>query len=118
MHQKSNQNLFTNCKSFLHECQGKKAVKLSKNDTSDETDEENDKDCFFENELDEEKSDSEENQEYLNKNDESDIEFDSDVDTEEGFPVKNAYEGEEYEMEEEKEGEDDAQDEKKKTKRE
>ena len=47
MRQKSNQNLFTNCKSFLHECK-KKTVELSENDTSDETDEENDKDCFFE----------------------------------------------------------------------
>ena len=46
------------------------------------------KTVFFQNDPDEEKSDSEENQEYLNKNDKPDIEFDSDVDTEEGFPVK------------------------------
>ena len=72
----------------------KKAVELSENYTSDETDEENDKDCFFENELDEEKSDSEENQEKSNENDESEIELESDEDMEEGFPVKNAYEGE------------------------
>ena len=60
MHQKSNQNLFTNCKSFLNECK-KNTVKLFENDTSDKTDEENDKYCFFQNNPDEEKSDSEKN---------------------------------------------------------
>ena len=53
MHQKSNQNLFTNCKSFLNECK-KNTVELFENDTSDKTDEENDKYCFFQNDPDEE----------------------------------------------------------------
>ena len=69
------------------------------------------KTIFFQNDPDEEKSDSEENQEQLSKNDKSDVEFGSDDNMEEGFPVENAYKGEEYEMEEEGEGEDNAQDE-------
>merc|ERR1711983_626298 len=69
------------------------------------------KTVFFQNDPDEEKSNSEGNQEQLSKNDKSDIEFGSDDNMEEGFPVENAYKGEEYEMEEEGEGEDHAQDE-------
>ena len=65
----------------------KNTVKLFENDTSDETDEENDKYCFFQNGLDEENSDSEKSQEQSSKNDKSDIGFGSDDNVEEGCPV-------------------------------
>ena len=65
---------------------------------------------FFQNNPDEEKSDSEKSQEQSSKNDKSDIGFGSDDNVEEGCPVENAYKGEECEMDKEGEGEDNAQD--------
>ena len=100
MHQKSNQNLFTNCKSFLNECK-KTLSNFLKMTLVTKQMRKMTNTVFFQNNPDEEKSDSEKSQEQSSKNDESDIEFGSDEDMEEGFPVENAYKGEEFEMEEE-----------------